>query len=164
MNKNKISAAEIVESLELEQSPTGGGWFKHVHSLAADDCEFCTPRRGPTKSATFMYLLEQSTLHEWHMFNSALIWSHLDGAIADLSTCDDDFTIQNHFLGGDILEVKQPVVVVPAKNWQRVRTTGDWSLVSCTHANGFDFGQLKIAEAGWTPQVGQPVLLFPASN
>ncbi len=164
MTKRKISVAEIVETLGLEQSPTGGSWYKQVHNLTADDCEVCTSRRGPVKSATFMYLLEQSTRHEWHMFNSALIWNHIDGATTDLSTCDEDFNFHSHLLGGDILEAKQPIVVVPAKNWQRIRTNGDWSLVSCTHASGFDFGQLKIAEAGWTPQAGQPVLRFPASN
>jgi predicted cupin superfamily sugar epimerase len=37
------------------------------------------------------------------------------------------------------------------KAWQAAESTGDWTLVGCTVAPGFDFAGFEIAPKGWTP-------------
>ena len=41
--------------------------------------------------------------------------------------------------------------VVPPGAWQSARSRGDWSLVGCTVAPGFDFAHFELAPPGWAP-------------
>jgi len=160
----KTTAFEVIEALGLEKSPTGGSWYKHVHSSDAHTCSHCGNPSDRSQSTSFIYLLEKNTLHEWHRFNSSLIWTHLGGDGAELSACDQNLKVEKHILDGDVLSSPSPVKVIDSQLWMRIRTLGDWSLVNCTHASGFEFGQLEIAEAGWMPKDGPPKLRFPAAG
>jgi len=46
----------------------------------------------------------------------------------------------------------RPQAVVPAGVWQAAQTTGDWTLVGCTVAPGFDFTKHELAPQGWSPE------------
>ena len=39
----------------------------------------------------------------------------------------------------------------PAHAWQAAQSLGDWTLVGCTVAPGFDFAQFELASKGWEP-------------
>lgn len=54
-------------------------------------------------------------------------------------------------LGPDLGMGQRPQAVVPAGAWQAARPLGDWSLVGCTVAPGFDFAGFELAPAGWEP-------------
>jgi len=54
-------------------------------------------------------------------------------------------------LGPDLAAGEVPQAVVPAKAWQAAESTGDWTLVGCTVAPGFDFARFEIAPQGWEP-------------
>ncbi len=41
--------------------------------------------------------------------------------------------------------------VVPAGAWQAARPLGDYALVSCIVAPGFDFAGFELAPEGWEP-------------
>jgi predicted cupin superfamily sugar epimerase len=44
-----------------------------------------------------------------------------------------------------------PQAVVPAQAWQAAESSGDWTLVGCTVAPGFDFAKFELAPKGWAP-------------
>jgi len=46
---------------------------------------------------------------------------------------------------------EQPQAIVPAHAWQAAESTGDWTLVSCTVAPGFDFKTFELAPPAWSP-------------
>jgi predicted cupin superfamily sugar epimerase len=50
--------------------------------------------------------------------------------------------------------------VVPAGRWQAARTTGDYSLVGCTVAPGFEFDDYRLFEPGGS-ELTQLKQLFP---
>lgn len=54
-------------------------------------------------------------------------------------------------LGSDILVGERPQAIVPANTWQTARSLGDWTLVGCTVAPGFDFKVFELAPPGWKP-------------
>jgi predicted cupin superfamily sugar epimerase len=54
-------------------------------------------------------------------------------------------------LGGDLRAGERPQPVVLARAWQASRTLGDWTLVGCTVARGFEFAECELAPAGWEP-------------
>jgi hypothetical protein len=49
-------------------------------------------------------------------------------------------------LGNEVVQA-----VVPAGWWQAARTTGEWTLVSCTVSPGFRFEGFELAPPGWEP-------------
>jgi predicted cupin superfamily sugar epimerase len=44
-----------------------------------------------------------------------------------------------------------PQAIVPAQVWQAAESTGDWTLVGCTVAPGFDFATFELADPDWSP-------------
>ena len=56
-----------------------------------------------------------------------------------------------HTLGPDIAAGALPQAVVPEMAWQSARSLGDWTLVGCTVAPGFEFSGFEMAQNGWSP-------------
>jgi uncharacterized protein len=54
-------------------------------------------------------------------------------------------------LSADLAAGERPQGVVPANWWQTAKSMGDWTLVGCTVAPGFDFKAFELAEPGWQP-------------
>lgn len=52
-------------------------------------------------------------------------------------------------LGPDVLGGERVQAVVPAGWWQAARSTGDWTLVSCTVSPGFRFEGFELAPPDW---------------
>jgi predicted cupin superfamily sugar epimerase len=44
-----------------------------------------------------------------------------------------------------------PQLIVPVRHWQMARSLGDYTLVGCTVAPGFEFSGFEMAEPGWEP-------------
>ncbi len=59
--------------------------------------------------------------------------------------------IESVTLGCDLAAGERPQAVVPAHAWQAALTLGDWTLVGCTVAPGFDFKTFELAPKGWSP-------------
>ena len=54
-------------------------------------------------------------------------------------------------LGTDLLNGERPQAIVPAHAWQMAEPTGEWTLVGCTVAPGFEFAKFELAPKGWEP-------------
>ena len=54
-------------------------------------------------------------------------------------------------LGADLAIGERPQAVVPAHAWQAAESLGDWTLVGCTVAPGFQFEKFELAPPGWAP-------------
>ena len=51
-------------------------------------------------------------------------------------------------LGADLAAGERPQAVVPAGAWQAAESLGDWTLVGCTVAPGFEFTGVRAGSAG----------------
>ena len=49
----------------------------------------------------------------------------------------------------DIDEAQAPQIVVPPHAWQSARSLGDYTLVGCTVAPGFEFAHFEMAPDGF---------------
>ena len=69
------------------------------------------------------------------------IWHYYAGSALLLQIADGD---RQHSvrLGPDLAAGELPQAIVPAHAWQAAESTGDWTLVGCTVAPGFDFGHI----------------------
>ena len=58
-------------------------------------------------------------------------------------------TAQDHILGPDVTGGHSPQLIVPAGHWQAARSTGAFTLVSCTVSPGFRFDGFILAPPGF---------------
>jgi len=63
----------------------------------------------------------------------------------------DDNRQRSGRLGVDLAAGEVPQGIVPAYVWQAAESTGDWTLVGCTVAPGFEFAKFELAEPDWFP-------------
>jgi predicted cupin superfamily sugar epimerase len=54
-------------------------------------------------------------------------------------------------LGPDLAAGERPQAVVSAGCWQAAASLGDWTLVGCTVAPGFEFAGFELAPNDWAP-------------
>ena len=109
-----------------------------------------TPPAGPRSTAIY-FLLARGERSHWHRIDAVEIWHHYAGS-ALMLTIADDVRVQVIRLGPDLAGGEQPQAVVPAHAWQAAETTGDWTLVGCTVAPGFEFAKFELAPDGWKPE------------
>ena len=141
-------AAELIETLRLEPHPEGGR-FLRVYTSTSQLLHNGALR--PTTTAIH-YLLCAGEISRWHRIDADEIWQHHEGDELELMLFDEVAgKLERHRLGrSDKATNTQPLVGVPAGIWQAARPLGDYALVGCSVAPGFDF-------AGFT-------LLDPASD
>jgi predicted cupin superfamily sugar epimerase len=65
---------------------------------------------------------------------------------------DERGPIQHMKLGPDIAMGERPQGVVAAGHWQAAESIGEWTLVGCTVAPGFEFAKFEIAPEDWSPR------------
>lgn len=133
-----MTAGEVVALLGLEPHPEGG-WYRQTFRDVA-------PPEGRGASTAIYFLLEAGQESRWHRVDAAEVWHHYAGAPLILTIDQAD-----HRLGPDLAAGERPQAVVPAGVWQKARSLGDWTLVGCTVAPGFEFAGFEMAPAGWAP-------------
>ena len=134
-------AAEIIALLELERHPEGG-WFRQTFQDHTEPGE-------RAQSTAIYYLLEGGDLSTWHRVDAAEVWHWYGGAPLRMRLSHEGRVIDEYVLGPDLQAGQRPQVVVPKHCWQTAKCVGDWTLVGCTVAPGFQFSGFEIAPHGW---------------
>jgi len=135
-------ATELVTALALSPHPEGG-YFREIHRSA----RAVQPDDGrPARAAltTIYFLLTDSDVSRWHRVASDEVWSFLEGAPLELHTADATFDRMSAGLLGPYADDVLPVRVVDAGCWQAARSTGPYTLVTCTVGPGFDFADFAM--------------------
>ena len=144
MNAPNLSAAEIIRLLDLKPHPEGGHFREVFRDARLVD--------GARAASTVIYfLLARDERSHWHRIDAAEVWHFYAGAPVALEIAANGRR-EVITVGNDLAAGHRPQAVVPAHAWQAARSLGDWTLVGCTVAPGFDFGKFEMAPAGWTPQ------------
>lgn len=140
-----MTAAEIIAKLGMQRHPEGG-WYVETYRDAAGH-----PRGHST---AIYFLLEAGDVSAWHRVHDAVeVWHFYAGAPLELDMCADGEPVTTLRLGPDLATGERPQAVVPADSWQTAKSLGDWTLVGCTVAPGFDFAAFELAPKGWEPGV-----------
>lgn len=137
------TAAEIIATLELLPHPEGGH-FRETFRDARTDAH------GRAASTAIYFLLAAGERSHWHRVDAVEIWHYHAGAPLTLEIADENGQ-RAITLGADLAAGQQPQGIVPPHAWQAAATTGDWTLVGCTVAPGFDFATFELAPKGWKP-------------
>jgi predicted cupin superfamily sugar epimerase len=138
------TAAEIVARLELKPHPEGGYYRETFRDKRVD-------ANGRSFSTAIYFLLARGERSQWHRIDAVEVWHYYAGSALTLRIAHDGCTQHTVRLGPDISQGERPQAIVPAQAWQTAETSGDWTLVGCTVAPGFEFASFELAPKEWAP-------------
>jgi predicted cupin superfamily sugar epimerase len=142
-----LTAADVIRMLALTPHPEGGHYRETFRDARTVE--------GRSASTAIYYLLARGERSHWHRIDAAEIWHYYAGAPLALGINENGATRNEATrvvrLGADIAAGEQPQAVVPAGSWQSAESVGEWTLVGCTVAPGFEFGGFTLAPTGWSP-------------
>jgi uncharacterized protein len=137
------TAADIIAQLGLELHPEGGHYRETFRDSGCDT-------NGRPFSTAIYFLLARGERSHWHRIDAVEVWHYHGGSALTLEIADDSGK-RSVRLGSDLAAGETPQVIVPAHAWQEAKSTGDWTLVGCTVAPGFDFAKFELAAKDWDP-------------
>jgi len=138
------TAADIIARLELRPHPEGGYYRETFRDQRCDE-------RGRACSTSIYFLLARGERSHWHRIDTAEIWHYYAGSALTLQIAHEGCTQHTVRLGPDLATGERPQAIVPPSAWQSAETTGEWTLVGCTVAPGFEFASFEMAPTGWEP-------------
>jgi len=140
-----MTAAEIIAALGMSRHPEGGWYVETFRDTSAEG--------GRGVSTAIYFLLEEGDVSRWHRVRDAAeVWHYYAGAPLEIRILHEDGGGSfSSVLGIDLNLGERPQVVVPPGRWQTAKSLGEWTLVGCTVAPGFDFSQFELAPPGWEP-------------
>ena len=134
-----MTADQIIARLNLTPHPEGG----HYRQTWIADND------GRPTGTCIYFLLKSGEASHWHRAAATEIWLYHSGAPLVLSIAEKETgPAVDHLLTPDLTE-GEPQLIVPEHHWQAARSTGDFTLVSCTVSPGFDFAGFTLADPGF---------------
>lgn len=134
-----MRARELIRTLGLVPHPEGG-YYKEVHRSPAP------PGVRPASTAIY-FLLLAGQRSRWHRIDAEEVWHHYEGGPLEL------FVEKERI----VLGPERHLAVVPAGAWQAARPLGDYALLGCTVAPGFEFRGFSLMgpadAAGYDPEL-----------
>ncbi|NOE25698.1 cupin domain-containing protein [Ruegeria sp. HKCCD6157] len=134
-----MTAQEIIDRLNLQRHPEGG-WYAET---------WRAENEGRPTGTCIYFLLQKGESSHWHRVDATEIWLYHAGAPLILSlSATDEGPAKDHVLTPDLSQ-GAPQLIVPEGHWQAARSTGDYTLVSCTVSPGFQFEGFELAAPGF---------------
>ena len=141
-------AERLISVLGLAPHPEGGHYRETFR-----DCGPAPAGRdgaGRGHSSAILFLLKADQVSWWHRVDASEVWHFHRGAPLELSIARNG-VVTRQLLGAAIEKGETPQLVVPAGAWQMARSLGDYTLVGCTVAPGFEFAGFELAPRDFAP-------------
>ncbi len=139
-----MTAADVIRLLDLRPHPEGGHFcetFRDANTVGG----------GRAASTAIYFLLARGERSHWHRVDAVEVWHWHAGAPLALDIAPASGPRVRTMLGNDLAAGERPQAVVPAHAWQTAQSLGNWTLVGCTVAPGFEFTKFELAPKGWEP-------------
>ena len=139
-------ADEIIRKLNLQPHPREDGFFAETHrSRDRITWEALPAFYGGTRclSTAIYFLLKSGGFSEMHRLRSEEVFHFYMGAPAEMLLLLPDGSGKVLRLGNDLDAGELPQIVVPRFAWQGLVTLGDYTLMGCTVAPGFEYSDFE---------------------
>ncbi len=139
-----------VDTLQL-QAHEEGGWYREMYrsELRFDQLQLPASFTGDRYACTHIYfLLSKENFSAFHRIRSDELWHFYSGDALVIYEIDPDGQLVEHLLGPDIPSGQSFFTVIRAGSWfaSRVADGGEYGLVGCTVAPGFDYEDFELAD------------------
>lgn len=140
-----MTPEEIIATLKMQPHPEGGHYVETFRDSAVD-------ASGRSRSTAIYFLLMRGETSHWHKVDAVETWHWHAGAPLRLQiAADKGAAVETITLGNDLAKGERPQGIVPKDHWQAAESLGDWTLLGCTVAPGFDLAGFTLAPKGWAP-------------
>ena len=131
------STQYLIHSLKLAPHPEGG-WFRETHRSEHPGAD------GRCASTSILFLLEYPHVSHLHRIDAEELWYWHAGSSLDVRVIHPDGRLETHHLGPDGLFQ----AVVPKGAWfgAELANPGEWALVGCAVAPGFEFAGFELGD------------------
>lgn len=141
----RMTPDQLIDELGLQPHPEGGHFCETFRDPFSEG-------QGRAPSTAIYYLLKAGERSHWHRVDATEIWHWYAGDPLRLSIAAKDEDRPQHMtLGPNIRAGERPQAIVRKDEWQAAEPLGDWTLVGCTVAPGFEFAGFELAPKGWQP-------------
>jgi predicted cupin superfamily sugar epimerase len=145
----KRDADYWIHKLQLAPHIEGGAYIQTYRSgLIISQNNLPSTFYGPRPASTAIYfLLKKDMFSAMHRIASDEVWHFYYGDPLIVYEIDSNGNLVQHLLGNNPENNEQFQCVVKAGNWfgSKIKEGGDYSLVGCTVAPGFDFADFELA-------------------
>lgn len=146
-----LTAQEVIQRLRLVPHPGEGGYFRETYRtpLALPGDALPDEYSGPRNASTAIYyLLTPEGFSAIHRVASDEVFHFYAGDPIEMLQLPPDGSGRVVRVGNDLAAGLVPQVVVPAGVWQGCRLVpgGNWALLGCTVAPGFDYADFTAAD------------------
>jgi uncharacterized protein len=139
-DSDTMTAESLIARYRLQPHPEGG-WYREVHR-STRSLGFLPGYAGERVALTAIYfLLAEGEFSAFHRVRSEEAWVHLAGAPLMLVLLEEE---PRFITLGPAGREGEPIAVVPGGVLQAASSLGEFTLVSCLVAPGFDFADFEI--------------------
>ncbi len=136
--------AALTQYLQLEPHPEGG-FFKETYR--SEELLHSPDFGGSRNLLTNIYfLLTAGSFSAFHRISSDELWNFHEGATGIIHVLHHQGGYTKINLGAALEAGETFQAVIHAGDWFASETTGDYSLVGCAVAPGFDFKDFEMAD------------------
>lgn len=144
------TAQQIIDHLNLQPHPEGG-FFKETYRSDGNIPATGLPAEydGPRYFSTCIYfLLTADAFSAFHRVRQDEAWHFYAGSPLKIHAIDPQGNYTETLIGNNFEKGEVPQHVVPGGYWfgAEVVSPGEFTLVGCTVAPGFDFADFELAE------------------
>lgn len=128
-----------------------GGWYGEIYrsELSFTKEQLPVHFNGNRNACTHIYfLLQKGQFSAFHRIHSDELWHFYYGDPLTVYEISEDGIMQEHLLGNDLLSGQSLFCHIKAGNWfaAKVNSRGEYGLVGCTVAPGFDFLDFEMGK------------------
>jgi len=133
----------IIDQLDLSPHPEGG-YYREIYRSKEKVLHKKDEMRNAATSIYF--LIPEGICTHWHRVRSDELWHFYKGDPLVLEIIDKQGNFIQQLLHNQFASEAEFQRLVPANCWQRAYSRGNYSLVGCTVAPGFEFEDFENTE------------------
>ncbi len=146
-----LDVQQVIEALNLQPLTIEGGYFRETYraSLVIPGKALPATYAGDRNASTCIYyLLTPETFSAIHRVKSDEVFHFYAGDAVEMLQLWPSGEAKIVLLHNDLAAGHEPQHVVPAGVWQGCRLVpgGNWALMGCTVAPGFDYADFELAD------------------
>ena len=153
-------ASYWIQMLEMQAHPEGG-YFKEVYR---SDLEIDVEQGSRPAATSIYYLLRAGEFSAFHRIKSDETWYFHAGGPIEIVVIDEWGNLTKQLVGLELEKGMFPQFTVNAGRWFASHPKGEFSLVGCSVAPGFDFRDFEMADRQQLlkdyPQLENEILAF----
>lgn len=145
-----FSARTWIQTLKLRRHPEGG-YYRETYRSPEQIAESALPKRyrgARVFSTVIYYLLEKGDFSAFHRVQSDEMWYYHAGCPVQLTLINTKGRLRTARLGLNVRKKERPQILIPRGTWfcaAPLSAQASYSLVGCSVAPGFDFGDFEMA-------------------